>query len=184
MEIKVTRTTNWERVVNAARFTERKAELGKEPSDKFKRNIIRSEHSPIRLLEFDINIMDIPYYAAMHLVRHFVGVEKFVSTQRPDRTGGKDRSELAQDEKVNLLMAANAQAIINISRLRMCSKADKTTRTIWALVVAEIRKQEPILADFCVPNCIAKGYCPEIKPCWFCKTKYYDYQRNQYITRE
>ena len=39
---------DWEEVVNDCRTTVGKGELGKEPSQKFKREILISEHSPIR----------------------------------------------------------------------------------------------------------------------------------------
>ena len=39
---------SWEDVVNDCRTTVGKPELGKEPSKKFKREILISEHSPIR----------------------------------------------------------------------------------------------------------------------------------------
>ena len=181
MEIKIERVTSWQRVVDAARFTERKDALGHEPSDQFKRNILRSEHSPIRLLEYDIKIYDIPYFSAMHFVRHFMGIEKFVSTQRPDRTNsGKTRHELPQDAPVNVWFAINAQALINISHVRMCNKADETTRKIWFAVADIICYKDPILAEFLVPSCVAKGFCPEIKSCGWCKSDAFKSERMEY----
>ena len=58
MKIEIDRITSWQRVLNAARFTIGKEALDKEPSNKFKRSIIFSEHSPIRLLEFDVRMYD------------------------------------------------------------------------------------------------------------------------------
>lgn len=45
MKIEITKVTDCERVVDAARFTQRKEPLGKEPSDEFKKQMILSEHS-------------------------------------------------------------------------------------------------------------------------------------------
>ena len=47
MKIEIDRITSWQRVLNAARFTIGKEALNKEPSNKFKRRIIFSQHSPI-----------------------------------------------------------------------------------------------------------------------------------------
>ena len=97
--------------------------LGKEPSDEFKKQMIISEHSPLRLLEFDIKMYGIPYWVSNHFVRH-VHAQPFVSTSRPDITGSKvSRHDMRQDELVNLQLSLNAQEIINISKLRLCSKA-------------------------------------------------------------
>ena len=75
---------DWIRVVNAARRTWGKMPIDHEPSDKFKREILLAEHSPIRLLEYDFTIEDIRQCVTVHLVRHHEGCEKFVHTQRQD----------------------------------------------------------------------------------------------------
>jgi thymidylate synthase ThyX len=58
-------------------------------------------------------------------------------------------------------MACNAQAFINLSRVRLCSCASKETREAWKLVIEFLREVDPILAEKCVPNCIYRGRCPE-----------------------
>lgn len=85
----------WEEVANRARTTVSKGELGKEPSDNFKKKILIAEHSPIRGLIYCFKISNLKSWVATHLVRHHVGVEKWVSTQRTDRTG-VNRDELPQ----------------------------------------------------------------------------------------
>ena len=82
MKIEITKVTDWERVVDAARFTQRKEPLGKEPSDEFKKQMILSEHSPLRLLEFDIKMYGIPYWVSNHFVATFTLSH---SSQPPDR---------------------------------------------------------------------------------------------------
>lgn len=165
IKIEIKKLTDWERVVDAARFTQGKNRLGKEPSEKFKRQMIISEHSPIRLLEFDIKVYNIPYYSMGHFVRH-VHAQPFVSTSRPDITGAKvSRHEMPQDAPVNMQLSLNAQEIINISRLRLCRKADVTTRAIWSKVVYELSKIEHELAEACQPQCVFKGFCSEWKCC-------------------
>ena len=85
MKIEIKRVTDWQRVVDAARFTQGKEPLGHEPSDEFKKQMILSEHSPLRELEFDIKMYGIPYWVSNHFVRH-VHAQPFVSTSRPDIT--------------------------------------------------------------------------------------------------
>lgn len=172
MKIEIRRVTDWQRVVDAARFTQGKAPLGHEPSDKFKWEMIRSEHSPLRLLEFDIRIYGIPYYSMGHLVRH-VHAQPFVSTSRPDIThSGISRHDMPQDAPVNLQLSLNAQEIINISKVRLCGRAEATTRKVWKRVVDSLAELEPTLAKACVPQCIYRGLCPEQHSCGFYNSVY------------
>lgn len=57
---------DWIRVVNAARRTWGKAPIAKEPSIKFKKEILLAEHSPIRLLEYDFTISNIRQWVTVH----------------------------------------------------------------------------------------------------------------------
>lgn len=185
MKIKVERITSWLNVVNAARFTQYMPPIDHEPSDKFKNNIIRAEHSPLRELVFRVYLYDIPKYVCMHLVRHHEGVEKYVTSSRPDRNGFKTtRHEQRDDDLVDMMMTINAQALINISKVRLCHMAERTTREVWKSVIAELAVVDKVLADYCVPSCITKGFCPEIKPCGFTSSKTYHSWRIYYVGRE
>ena len=156
----------WKRVLNAARRTVGKKPIDKEPSDNFKAKILLAEHSPIRLLEYDWSWEDIKQWVTVHLVRHHEGCEKFVHSQRPDRRNLEvPRDELPQGSLNDMDMTANAQAIINISRKRLCSCASPETREAWKAVVELIREKDPILAEKCVPECIYRGFCPEFDRC-------------------
>lgn len=180
MEIELTRVTDWQRVVNAARFTQGKKPLGHDPSDEFKKQMILSEHSPLRELEFDIKMYGIPYWVSNHFVRH-VHAQPFVSTSRPDITGSKiPRHEMRQDDLVNLQLSLNAQEIINISKLRLCNKASKETREIWYKVIDELARIEPLLASACVPQCVYRGFCPEPKSCGITETEFFTITRGYY----
>ena len=97
---------SWREVVDDCRATVGKDELGREPSEKFKRGILISEHSPIRALGVRWRWDGIKSWVATHWVRHVWN--SFVSTQRSDRTG-KNRDKLPQDEPVNFRGEANAQ---------------------------------------------------------------------------
>ena len=177
----VRRITSWIEVLNAARFTQRKPMADKEPSDKFKWNIIKAEHSPLRALMFTIDFYDIPYYASVHLCRH-VHAQPFVSTSRPDIDGTmKLREEQKKSDPVNMRLLLNAQEIINISRTRLCMRSEATTRNLWQQAVMELGEIEPILACACIPNCIYRGFCPEIKSCGYVNGAGFDACRTVYL---
>lgn len=180
MKIEIKRVTDWQRVVDAARFTQGKEPLGHEPSDEFKKQMILSEHSPLRELEFDIKMYGIPYWVSNHFVRH-IHAQPFVSTSRPDITGSKvSRHDMRQDDLVNLQLSLNAQEIINISKLRLCNKASDETRKTWKQVIEELRKIEPRLVFACVPQCIYRGFCPEPKSCGKTQTNVFHIYRENY----
>lgn len=181
MRIEIEEITDWKRVVNAARFTVKKDPLDHEPSTAFKKAIILAEHSPLRLLEFDIRLFDIPKYVSVHFVRHHEGLEKFVCTSRPDRNGFKTtRHEQRDDDPVNMQFSINAQALINISRVRLCSRAEATTRAVWNEVINRLSIIEPELAEACVTNCVYRGLCPEMKSCGFTETASFKTVRKEY----
>ena len=179
---------DWIRVVNSARRTWGKDPIDHEPSDKFKRQILLAEHSPIRVLEYDFTIADVRQWVTVHLVRHHVGCEKFVHSQRQDindqvevitkrlidilkeegllREGWRDRDYMFQGETNEMDMSCNAQSFMSISRKRLCyGCTSPETRQAWELVIEALREVDPILAEKCAPDCIYRGFCPEGKRC-------------------
>lgn len=174
----LTQVTSWKRVLNAARRTIGKEPLDKEPSNSWKAKILLAEHSPIRLLEYEWTWKNIQQWVTTHLVRHHEGCEKFVHSQRGDRRAileeynVNSRDELPQGALNDMDMAANAQALINISRKRLCSCASRETREAWQQVKAKIAEQDPILASKMVPECLYRGFCPEwINSCGYSRTE-------------
>lgn len=105
--------TSWRSVVDAARTTVGKESSDKEPSSSWKKKILLAEHSPIRLILINWKWSGIKYWVSVHFVRHKIGIEHFVKTQRTDRTG-KLRDEVPQDHPVDHECTANAQSLINI----------------------------------------------------------------------
>lgn len=177
---RIEQATSWKRVLNAARRTIGKQPLDKEPTDSWKAKMLLAEHSPIRLLEYDWSWSDIMQWVTTHLVRHHEGCEKFVHTQRGDRRtlleeyNVSSRNELPQGATNDMDMTANAQALINISRKRLCSCASKETREAWQQVKAAIAEVDPVMASKMVPECIYRGFCPEfMNPCGYSKTDKY-----------
>jgi hypothetical protein len=180
--VRLDQVTSWKRALNAARRTIGKAPLAKEPSKSWEAKMLLAEHSPIRLVEFDWTWKDIMQWVTTHLVRHHEGCEKFVHSQRGDRRVlPVPRNELPQGTLNDMDMTANAQAIINISRKRLCSCASKETREAWEQVVEAIREVDPVLADKCVPECLYRGFCPEfMNPCGYSKTKKFEEDLQRY----
>lgn len=176
--IKTPTEEDWQAVKDRAMNTIGK-ESGKFPTTNWKRDILRAEHSPIRTLTFTVRLTGIPYWVSTHFVRHKIGIEHFVSTQRTDRTG-IDRNELPQSAPVSHTMVINAQALINISRKRLCGQASRETEQIWAMVIEEIEKHEPELASLCVPECVYRGFCPEMHSCGYTKTMLYKRKLERY----
>ena len=159
----------WREVADAARTTIRREEGTGEPSSRWKKRILLAEHSPIRKLCFNWKWIDLPYWVSVHFVRHKFGIEHFVSTQRSDRTG-EDRAAKSQDAPVLHECFANAQALMFISRRRLCAQASPETRAAWRQVVAAVAEKEPEVAACCVPECVYRGFCPEFKSCGYCNT--------------
>jgi len=157
----------WRDIADACNTTIGKEAGEKEPSDNWKKTILKCEHSPIRKMVYSIKLTDIPSYVSVHLVRHKHGIEHFVKSQRSDRTGIV-RDELPQGALVTHEIDVNIQALITISRKRLCNMADKKTVELWNLVVDEIHKSDPILSSILVPECIYRGkVCHEFKCCGY-----------------
>lgn len=166
----------WRQVADAARTTIKMDAGTKEPSDKWKKQIARAEHSPIRLIEFLVKVEDVKSWITVHNVRHKIGIEHFVSTQRDDRTG-VPRDEKPQGALVDYECLVNLQELLTIARKRFCGQAHKETRELWQDIISAIITDEktreivrPIQYLF-VPECVARGgRCPEMKPCGFNET--------------
>lgn len=171
--------TEWSSVLNAARTTVGKEAAGKEPSSSWKKKILLAEHSPIRLLVINWKWSDLKYWVSVHFVRHKIGIEHFVRTQRSDRTG-KSRENLAQDAVVEHECTANAQSLINISRRRLCSKASKETREAWLTLLDSLNLLEPELVSVCVKECFYRGFCPELESCGYVETDEYKIKLQKY----
>ena len=179
MNVGVKQITPWSLALDMARQTVGKEPTHKEPSDEWKIKMLRAEHSPIRCVQYLITCTDVPYWVVMHLVRHHQGIEKFVCTQRSDRTG-VDRHKLPQDAHISCSFICNAQALINISRVRLCSKAAPETSHLWFNVKHAINEIDPIMSRFMVPNCLYRGFCPELKGCGISKLRVFEDRLNEY----
>ena len=153
---------DWARCLYLARITQGR-DGSAVPSEAWRDKILEAEHSPVRTLMYTIAMHDIPYYSSVHLVRHKFGVEHYVMSQRVNPERGAER----QDALVTHVMDMNFQALVNMSRKRLCFKADPMTRSIMKAIVDELAKVDPRSAKFCVPECVYRHGCHEIKSCGF-----------------
>ena len=152
-------------MVDDCRATVGKRSLGKEPSKLFKQNILIAEHSPIRDISVKWRWQDMPHWVTVHWVRH--KWEKFVRTQRSDRTG-IDRTKLPQDEPQTFVGEANSQHLIDTMRKRLCYMASPETREYAEDLKAVLHDTEPEIANVLVPNCVYRCGCPELGGCrWY-----------------
>ena len=169
---------NWQDVKDATMNTIGKT-TGSYPDAEWKRRLLMSEHSPIRRLRFYWRWTDLKSWVSVHFVRHKIGIEHWVSTQRTDRTG-VDRDAQPQGALVRHACEADAQALINISRKRLCSCAAPETRAAWQLVKEKVSETEPELARCMVRECVYRGFCPEMFSCGYHKTEAYRKELAEY----
>ncbi len=157
---------DWTRVKNHCRTTDNKDFTGKAASDTFKKKLLISEHTPIRLLEFDWSWRNIFYWLSTEWSRH--KFEKFISTQRDDRlVDDTPRGKKPQDAPVNYDGYANMQNLIDAWRKRMCRMATPEARELAEDFKITLHETHPIEADVLVPNCIYRMGCPEFATCGY-----------------
>lgn len=169
---------NWQDVKDSALNTIGKSK-GTYPTSEWKKRLLLAEHSPIRRIKFYWRWSELKYWVSVHFVRHKFGIEHWVSTQRSDRTG-IDRDDLVQSNFVNHSCEANAQALINISRKRLCNCASPDTRAAWVELKDKIAITEPELAECMVKECVYRGFCPEMFSCGYSKTEEYQQELKAY----
>lgn len=148
--------------------------VGKEsevpPTLDWKRRSLEARHSYIRELKFGFLLTDVPYWVAMHLVRHHVGCQPYVRTQRNDRQAEYDRGKAPQDAPVNLIWSMNAESLMTIANKRLCKQAAKETSSIVASMCVLVKDKCPEFTKQLVPICeYHGGVCHEMFPCGRCE---------------
>ena len=151
---------NWNSIKRACLRTIGKEAGDKEPPKAWKRKLLICRHSPLRKGSITWKWPEIPYAISTHFVRHHQGCEKFVQTERADRTG-VDRRERSQMDPVSMEMDANIEALLNISERRLCLCADPTTKAYWEDLKHVIETYDDDIAWAMVPQCIRAGGCVE-----------------------
>jgi hypothetical protein len=162
MRTLITKTNiDWVDVKNACRNTVNKDDTDSIPNERFRLNLLFSEHSPIRLLTFRWKWYSMKSWVSVHFARHWLGWDKFISTQRSDRTG-VNRDESPQGTLVTYDGQSNAQAVMNVSKVRLCFQASTETREAMEDLKLKVRDDvDKHIAYVCVPSCIYRGGCGE-----------------------
>lgn len=177
MKVKAKIISGWDNALSAARFTVGKdTPEGKQPSFDWKMDMCRSEHSPLREVIYHVECFEMPWRALWHLVRHHEGLEKFVHTSRPDR------NPEATTDLYDVKFTINAQALINVSRVRLCNRAWHETMSVWHQILAAINDIDPSVPSWCVPRCVLIGACPETKCCGYIHGQDYQNWRQHYLS--
>lgn len=136
----------------------------KAPTEEWLLKLIEAEHSPMRELWFGIK-MEIPYWVSVHFVRHHIGVNHYIQTQRSDRTG-VNRSEKPQGENVSHIMSVNAQELVFMAHKRLCKQASAETQAVMREIVKKVVEVAPYMKSVLVPLCAYRnGKCTEMFSC-------------------
>lgn len=134
------------------------------PTLEWKKRILNARHSPIRELVFSFEIRGVPYWVAMHLVRHHVGCQPYIKTQRTDRTG-ELRDSKSQDSPVDMIWTLNAESLITVAEKRLCWQAATETRELVQWICDIVIAMFPEFREQLVPQCVRLRHCPEMNPC-------------------
>lgn len=137
----------------------------KAPTQEWIEKIVKAEHSPIRELWFGIK-MEIPYWISVHFVRHHIGVNHYIQSQRNDRQDKYDRNIAPQGQLVSHIMSVNAQELIFMAHKRLCKQASKETREVMQEICRQVIEVAPYMKDVLVPLCVYRGgICEEMFSC-------------------
>ncbi len=161
---------DWERCKMLALNTVGKKYTGSEVTDKWKHKILRAGHSPIRTLWFTIRLT-IPYYVSNHFVRHKIGIEHYVQSQRNDRQSNYDRKLAPQSAMVSHIFEVNAAQLIEMSHRRLCGQADVTTRFVMTQICKAVEQVNPEFKGHFKPMCEYLHECTEFESCGYWEKK-------------
>ena len=126
--------------------------------------MLKAQHSPIRSVVYRFYIFDVPSWVTVHYVRHHVGIQPYVMSQRSN----PDRANAPQGELVDMILDINAQALMSLGKARLCTKAAKETREVIEAMVVDLYqgdKYDIVLAHMIKPPCEIYDMCFEPKPC-------------------
>ena len=174
-------------------------------------SIYKAEHSPARTQMFWVTFHNIPLASSTHLIRHHVGSLPFQLTCRDDRQGGNPGLPNKVDEiiqlisegeldaaikklewlkdntdrqtPVNLGLFINAQSLIDISKLRLCTgQVHAETYIIYNKVREAMKEVDPALAKMMVRKCVYRGgICGEPRCCGYNSTPKFQAELEEYL---
>lgn len=131
--------------------------------------IYKCRHSPMRTQMFVVRMYDIPTFVSVHLVRHKIGCEHYVTSNRDDRGGSKEEDRYTP---VNHMMLVNAESLITLAHKRLCLKTHVLTRKVMELICLAVGDVDEDLLVHLTPLCVYRsGVCQELKCCSLGPTK-------------
>lgn len=138
----------------------------KVPDMKWRLDILRARHSPIRRLHFAFLLEDIPSWVSVHFARH-VHAQPYVASQRNDRQKKYDRNTAPQNAPVDMIWDMSAEELMVIANKRLCKLASEETRAIVQMMCDEVKAVCPEFeSGLLVPMCeYHGGVCHEMKSC-------------------
>ena len=159
--------TDWQLIADRAAFTQGMPSF--DITERFLRDAIISRHSIIRSAIFRVTVFGLPYYSHVHFIRHHVGHDHSVRSQRPDSMNPVkyDRRKAPQDSPVDWSDELNMEALFTMMEKRLCKQADPVTRNIaqdikWAFVSYPNDLYMNLVGEYCLPQCEWRGgFCPE-----------------------
>lgn len=202
--VKITKMVGWDWAKKLILRTMNKKPKTPYPTSKQKLEWLIAEHSPIKVVQWCIDIDDLRQWVGVHLLRHPF-ILPYIASQRADKVEDKEtqiemvlsyikediindpsfdkstwRDYRLQGSTNNHSFVVNAQTLINISKKRLCFCASKETREVWKMVHECIKEIDPEMAAAMVPTCIYRGFCPEVKCCGYCLTEKYKKELEKY----
>ena len=137
----------------------------KKPNFNTWRKMLTARHSPIRAVMYRFYVFDVPSWVTVHYVRHSIGVQFYVLSQRKN----PQRGAAPQETLVDMIFDVNAEALMNIAEKRLCSKAALETRQLCLKIKNELAASEDrydnILAEKMETPCLKYCMCFEPEPC-------------------
>lgn len=191
LKVKITQLVGWDWAKKLTLRTVNKKAKNPYPTSQQKLEWLMAEHSPIKVVQWCIDIDNLRQWVGVHLLRHPF-VLPYIASQRSDRVEDKEKQidmvlSYIKDDIINdpefkkeewrdyrlqgsindHSFVVNAQTLINISKKRLCRQASKETREVWNLVLDCVREQDKEMAAVMVPTCIYRGFCPELSCCGY-----------------
>jgi len=162
---------DWDNISSDAAFTQGIAPFPL--TETFLIKALTSRHSIIRSVRLQIDVIGLPYYVHVQLVRHHIGHNWFIRSQRPDSISpvGYDRRKTPQDALINARDRLNLEALLSMMEVRLCECATPETREVVLAIKTELMSSDDpflkIVGQFCQASCEWRGKrCPEVfRPC-------------------
>ena len=133
--------------------------------EEWKKRILKARHSPIRRLRFSFDLLDVPYWVSVHLVRH-IHAQPYVGSQRNDRQNKYDRNAARQDAPIDMIWDVTGEELLQIANKRLCMQTSEETREVVRKCCDLVIEKLPEFKDVLVPMCqYHGGVCYEMFPC-------------------